>query len=57
MADCVEEMGASIQREAGQWKIRGGERGPETSKDKSRLWNSATAAKIYHFLSLASIPQ
>ncbi len=50
MADCVEEMGASIERETGQWKIRGG-RGvltpPKTNLD---CGNSATAAKILSFL-------
>ena len=50
MADCVEEMGASIEREAGQWKIRGG--GGVLIPPKANLdcGNSATAAKILSFL-------
>ena len=50
MADCVEEMGASIQREAGQWKIRGGSGGLNPPKTNLDCGNSATAAKILSFL-------
>ena len=50
MADCVEEMGASIEREAGQWKIRGGEGVLIPPKANLDCGNSATAAKILSFL-------
>ena len=50
MADCVEELGASIQREAGQWKIRGGKGGLIPPKANLDCGNSATAAKILSFL-------
>ena len=50
MADCVEEMGASIEREAGQWKIRGGKRVLIPPKANLDCGNSATAAKILSFL-------
>ncbi len=50
MADCVEEMGASIQREAGEWKIRGGKGGLNPPKTNLDCGNSATAAKILSFL-------
>ncbi len=50
MADCVEEMGASIQKETGQWKIRGGKGGLNPPKTNLDCGNSATAAKILSFL-------
>ena len=50
MADCVEEMGASIEREVGQWKIRGGEGVLIPPKANLDCGNSATAAKILSFL-------
>ena len=50
MADCVEEMGASIEREAGQWKIRGGKGVLIPPKANLDCGNSATAAKILSFL-------
>ena len=50
MADCVEEMGASIERGAGQWKIRGGKRVLIPPKANLDCGNSATAAKILSFL-------
>ena len=50
MADCVEEMGASIQRGAGQWEIRGGRGGLNPPKTNLDCGNSATAAKILSFL-------
>ena len=50
MADCVEEMGASIEREAGQWKIRGGRGVLIPPKANLDCGNSATAAKILSFL-------
>ena len=50
MADCVEEMGVSIEREAGQWKIRGGEGVLIPPKANLDCGNSATAAKILSFL-------
>tara|TARA_B100000683_G_scaffold239990_1_gene246839 strand:+ start:957 stop:2150 length:1194 start_codon:yes stop_codon:yes gene_type:complete len=49
MADCVEEMGASIQRESGHWIIQGG-RGLRPPKSNLDCGNSATAAKILSFL-------
>ena len=36
MADCVEEMGVSIER--GRTMENSGGKGSESSKDKSRLW-------------------
>ena len=50
MADCVEEMGASIQKQAGQWKIRGGKGGLNPPKTNLDCGNSATAAKILSFI-------
>ena len=50
MADCVEEMGASIQKETGQWKIRGGKGGLNPPTTNLDCGNSATAAKILSFL-------
>jgi len=49
MADCIEEMGASIERESGYWIIQGGRFliPPKTNLD---CGNSATAAKILSFL-------
>ena len=46
----MEEMGASIQKEAGQWKIRGGKGGLNPPKTNLDCGNSATAAKILSFL-------
>ena len=50
MADCVEEIGASIERGAGQWIIRGREGGLIPPKTILDCGNSATAAKILSFL-------
>ena len=50
MADCVEEMGASIERETGQWKIQGGRGVLIPPKANLDCGNSATAAKILSFL-------
>ncbi len=50
VADCVEEMGASIERETGQWVIRGGRDVLIPPKRNLDCGNSATAAKILSFL-------
>ena len=50
MADCVEEMGVSIERGAGQWKIRKGEGAMNPPSTNLDCGNSATAAKILSFL-------
>ena len=46
----MEEMGASIQKETGQWKIRGGKGGLNPPTTNLDCGNSATAAKILSFL-------
>ena len=50
MADCIEEMGASIERETGQWTIFGGREILTPPKGILDCGNSATAAKILSFL-------
>ena len=50
MADCVEEMGVSIERGPGQWKIRKGEGAMNPPSTNLDCGNSATAAKILSFL-------
>ncbi len=50
MADCVEEMGVSIERGAEQWKIRKGEGALNPPRTNLDCGNSATAAKILSFL-------
>ena len=50
MANCVEEMGVSIERGAGQWKIRKGEGALNPPRTNLDCGNSATAAKILSFL-------